>query len=82
MHITYTVGDNGDDIYKLETKWDENHINYMADEAADDFHKNHDGWESNWPLDIEIYINNNSQGVYRVELEISPTFSSTKLTTE
>lgn len=79
MKITYTVGDNGDDKYELETSWNENHIDYMADEAAEDFHSNHDGWESFWPLNFEIFIEDVSQGIYKVERENSPTFSSTAI---
>jgi hypothetical protein len=82
MRISYTVGDNGDDKYELDTNWANDNIDYMADDAAKDFHSNHDGWESSWPLDFEIFIEDVSQGVYRVERENSPTFSSTKIIVE
>lgn len=56
------------EIYELET---------LADDAAEDLFDNHDGWESHWPLKLELFIDGESVGVFEVELEHVPHFSST-----
>jgi len=50
----------------------------IAQDAAEDYWDNHDGWESHWPLNIELFIDAKSVGVFEVEMETVPTFSANK----
>lgn len=51
---------------------------YLVEKAADDYFDYHDGWESSWPMDIEIFSDGKSLGVFTVEMETVPQFSATK----
>jgi hypothetical protein len=44
----------------------------LAQDAALDYFDNHDGWESSWPLDIELFVDGESVGVFAVEMEYVP----------
>ncbi|CAH3713301.1 hypothetical protein CPT31_13190 [Enterobacter hormaechei] len=50
----------------------------LSQDAALDYFDNHDGWESDWPLDIELFIDGESVGVFAVEMETVPRFSARK----
>lgn len=50
----------------------------MVQDAAEDYWSNHDGWESHWPLNIELFVDGNSVGVFEVVMETEPTFSASK----
>ena len=84
-HVQYTVCDTGvefpEDAYSLgslvaSSAPDEWEVERLARVAADDYWSEHDGWESEWPLDIEIFIDGKSCGVCAVEMESQPTFSA------
>ena len=79
MKVKYTT--NGNDYpfnaNELETTWDEENIEYIAEDAASDFHENCGGWEHSWPVDIEIFIDEKSVGVFEVEREYDPAFMAT-----
>jgi hypothetical protein len=51
----------------------------LAQDAALDYFDNHDGWESSWPLDIELFVDGESVGVFAVEMEYTR-FSARKRT--
>ena len=71
--------DNWDDLHELECIWDSDSGARIAEEAAEDHFINHDGWESSWPVNFEIFdLENNTLGVYSVELENRPTFSAVR----
>ncbi|CAH3957884.1 hypothetical protein AAHD50_00895 [Enterobacter hormaechei] len=62
-------------IDELTSEWE---FESLAQDAALDYFDNHDGWESDWPLDIELFIDGESIGVFAVEMEHVPRFSARK----
>ncbi|ELT3494778.1 hypothetical protein R8002_003579 [Citrobacter freundii] len=50
----------------------------IVQDAAEDYWENHDGWESHWPLNIELFVDGVSVGVFEVVMEMEPTFSASK----
>ncbi|MGQ3940968.1 hypothetical protein [Enterobacter hormaechei] len=84
--IQYLVSDEGtfpEDAYFLDPR----HIDEftcecefesLSQDAALDYFDNHDGWESDWPLDIELFIDGESIGVFAVEMVHVPRFSARK----
>lgn len=48
-----------------------------VDESTDDW-ENHDGWEDHWPLNIELFVDGKSVGLFEVVMEMEPTFSASK----
>ena len=75
-NVEYSVH-GWDDKHDLETNHDS--MDWIAEDAASDYYDHHDGWEADWPLKIEIFIDGNSKGVFEIELEMSPTFNSSKV---
>lgn len=84
--IQYVVCDEGafpEDAYfldprhidELTSEWE---LECLSQDAALDYFDNHDGWESEWPLDIELFIDGESVGVFAVEMEHVPRFSARK----
>ncbi len=73
--FTYSFGDCDDQI-ELKTTWCAENLEYIVDDAAKDFYENHDGWESSWPNEIVIFEDGKELGIFTVELEHEPTFSS------
>lgn len=78
-------GNYPDDAYEFETVWDRNELkskynncfrNYAAEEAAEDYFYNHDGWEDGWPIQLELYIDCKSIGMFTVDYESRPVFSA------
>lgn len=67
------------DPQDFEKPYDDSELEALAEEAAEDLFDNHDGWESHWPLKLELFIDGESAGVFEVELEHVPHFSSTKV---
>ncbi|WP_159427002.1 hypothetical protein, partial [Enterobacter hormaechei] len=72
--IQYVVSDAGtfpEDAYfldprhidELTSKWE---LECLSQDAALDYFDNHDGWESDWPLDIELFVDGESVGVFAV----------------
>lgn len=57
---------------------DEFEYEMLAQMAAADYWENHDGWESHWPLNIELFVDGSSVGVFEVVAEMEPTFSASK----
>ncbi|OWO78681.1 hypothetical protein B5C26_23605 [Photorhabdus luminescens] len=51
----------------------------LAEECAEDYFDNHDGWDDIWPLDIYIWIDNESVGKFTVNIEMEPAFSAKKV---
>ena len=76
MKVCYLV--DGDEL-EFETIWDKEKVEWIAQDAAKHFHEYHDGVESDWPLDFEIYIDDESCGTFKVEREWRPEFSATQL---
>lgn len=68
------------ELYYFDTgfDWDEDDACLLAEECAQDYYDHHDGWESKWPLDIEVFRNNESLGLFTVEQDIEPVFSVSK----
>ncbi|HGY3930753.1 TPA: hypothetical protein ACNVXV_002074 [Citrobacter koseri] len=62
-------------IDDFEDAWD---YEQLAQEAAEDYWENHDGWESRWPLNIELFADGSSVGMFEVVMETEPTFSASK----
>lgn len=60
---------------EFEDDWE---YEQLAQEAAEDYWENHDGWESRWPLNIELFVDGGSVGVFEVVMEMEPTFSANK----
>ncbi|HED2741838.1 TPA: hypothetical protein R4Z60_006304 [Klebsiella michiganensis] len=50
----------------------------MVQDAAEDYWENHDGWEDHWPLNIELFVDGKSVGLFEVVMEMEPTFSASK----
>lgn len=50
----------------------------MVQDAAEDYWENHDGWEDYWPLNIELFVDGKSVGLFEVVMEMEPTFSASK----
>lgn len=71
-HANYLCPRQLDDF---EDTWD---YEQLAQEAAEDYWENHDGWESHWPLNIELFADGNSVGMFEVVMEMEPTFSASK----
>lgn len=84
--IQYATEDGGfgvDNAYNLpHHDLDECHeaweVAYLAEKAADDYFDNYDGWESSWPMDIEIFSDGKSLGIFSVDMETAPQFNATK----
>ncbi|MCP9270172.1 hypothetical protein M5U04_19340 [Xenorhabdus sp. XENO-1] len=82
MKIEYAVvGENNfDDLtnrYALKNeKLDASSPRYLAEMCAKDYNDNHDGWEAYWPIDIVVFAEDSSIGVFRVEQKYNPTFTA------
>jgi len=76
MNFTYEV-DKGGHKFELETTWDKDNPEYIAEDAAKDYYENRDGWESSWPVNIDVFCDDELIGNHTVELEHEPTFSAT-----
>lgn len=50
----------------------------IIENAAREYFENHDGWEAKWPLDIELFYEGKSLGVFTVEQEQEPVFYAYK----
>ncbi|MFP8522818.1 hypothetical protein [Klebsiella oxytoca] len=66
------------DPQDVDESTDDWEFEMMAQDAAEDYWDNHDGWESRWPLDIELFVDGGSAGVFEVAMEMEPTFSASK----
>ncbi|WP_445496646.1 hypothetical protein [Photorhabdus sp. SF281] len=67
-----------DDAYEFESEWNEDYPARLTEDAAKDYYDNHDGWGSEWPVDLEIYINGKILSVFNVSLEYEPIFYAIK----
>lgn len=82
--IQYAVEDTGlglKNAYDLEDEsledvHEDYEIGYLAEKAAEDYWDNHDEWESHWPLDIEIFSDGKSMGIFNVGMEYEPLFNA------
>ncbi|CTR47544.1 hypothetical protein ACVBBW_003510 [Escherichia coli] len=63
-------------IDELISEWE---LECLSQDASLDYFDNHDGLESDWPLDIELFIDGESVGVFTVEMEHVPQFSARKI---
>ena len=65
-----------DCTYQVRSAWLSDDAEYIASEAAEDAYSFHDGWEWAWPVNIEVFEDNESLGVFEVNLELEPVFSA------
>lgn len=66
------------DPREVDESTDDWEYEQMAQDAAEDYWENHDGWEDHWPLNIELFVDCKSIGVFEVVMEMEPTFSASK----
>lgn len=64
--------------YELDECHEPWEVEFLAEKAADDYFDNHDGWESDWPMDVEIFSDGKSLGIFSVDMETVPQFSARK----
>lgn len=82
MTIEYAVvgKNNFDDLtdrYALKNdKPDVLSPKYLAEMCAKDYNDNHEGWGAYWPIDIAVFTEGKSLGVFRVAQEYNPTFTA------
>lgn len=84
MKLKYIVPDYEqelEDAYEVEVKdYEESWLEFAAAHVAEDFENNHDGWEAGWPVEFDIYKEDNTLlGRFRVEREYSPYFLAKKI---
>lgn len=83
QYVVIEEGEFPDDAYFLDPQnidesTDEWYLESLAQDAALDYFENHDGWESSWPMDIELFADGKSVGIFAVEMEQVPRFISRK----
>ncbi|CDM92183.1 hypothetical protein L7G72_10185 [Xenorhabdus bovienii] len=82
MTIEYAVigKNNSDDLtdrYALKNDTlNASSLKRLAEMCAKDYNDNHDGWGAYWPIDIVVFSEGRSVGVFRVEQEYNPTFTA------
>lgn len=83
QYVVIEEGEFPDDAYSLDPQnidesTDEWYLESLAQDAALDYFENHDGWESSWPMDIELFADGKSVGIFAVEMEQVPIFIARK----
>lgn len=66
------------DPREVDESTDDWEYEQMVQDAAEDYWENHDGWEDHWPLNIELFVDGKSVGLFEVVMEMEPTFSASK----
>ncbi|MDC9595882.1 hypothetical protein [Xenorhabdus anantnagensis] len=67
------------DRYELENPvWDDSYPDYLAEECAEYYYYNEDWDSKNWPIEITVFNNGESLGVFSIELYLEPVFSATR----
>lgn len=74
-HYTYMVPQVcKESKYKMSCTWHRSAPCSVVEYAAEDFYDNHDGWGYGWPLDFEVFCNDESLGVFTVKQKARPVF--------
>lgn len=77
MKIEYRVPEHDSERISLEITINPNRytVDQIAVSAAEDWFYNHEGIDSAWPIDFEIYIDNELRERVIVECEAVPQFN-------
>lgn len=70
----------GDRRYSVYSTYGLKNASSIAEEAADDFHENRDGEGARWPLELDLYTDDDKfLGRFKVDREYRLEFSAKKV---